>query len=462
MINKSPVKVPMPEQAPKVRRNNFDEVTLGYTLEMAQEEAARCLGCKHKPCVSGCPVNVDIPAFIKLIAQGEPTLSYDKILENNALPAICGRVCPQERQCEAKCVRAIKGEAVAIGRLERFAADQGIEKCEVSEKPLGSNGRKVAVIGSGPAGLSCAGSLAKKGYEVPVREALHLPGGVLMYGIPQFRLPKALVQKEIQTIEALGVKFSTNQVVGRTVTIDELLNGAGFQAAFVGSGAGLPKFQHIPGEDLPGVYAANEFLTRINLMKAYDSKNSDTPITIGERVTVIGGGNVTMDAARSALRLGAKRVTVVYRRGEEEMPARLEEIHHAKEEGIEFAFLTLPTEIKGDDKVTGMVCQKMALSEPDESGRRRPVPVENSEFLMEVDTVVVAIGNTPNPLIKKTTPGIETTSWGGIITKDEFGQTSRQEIWAGGDIVTGAATVILAMGAGKKAAEGIDRYLQNK
>lgn len=459
MINKSLVKVPMPQQEPGVRKNNFDEVALGYTPKMAQEEADRCLQCKHKPCASGCPVNVDVPGFIQLISQGEFDLAYDKILQSNALPAICGRVCPQERQCEAKCVRAIKGEAVAIGRLERFAADAGIEKCDLSEKPLPSTGKKVAVVGSGPAGLSCAGSLAKKGYEVTIFEALHLPGGVLMYGIPEFRLPKALVQREIQTIEALGVQISTNQVVGRTITIDELLNEEGYQAVFVGSGAGLPKFQNIPGEDLPGVYAANEFLTRINLMKAYDRENSDTPIIVGKNVAVIGGGNVTMDAARSALRLGAETVTVVYRRGEEEMPARLEEIHHAKEEGIQFALLTLPVEILGEETVTGMICQKMELSDPDASGRRSPQPLEGSEFTMAVDTVIVAIGNNPNPLIKKTTPGIETTSWGGIVTKDAYGKTSREEIWAGGDIVTGAATVILAMGAGKKAAQGIDEYL---
>ncbi len=462
MINKSPIKVPMPQQDGNKRRHNFNEVTLGYTPQMAKEEAARCLGCKHKPCTQGCPVSIDIPAFIKLIAQGETDLAYDKILENNSLPAICGRVCPQEKQCEAKCVRGKTGEPVAIGRLERFAADQGIDKCDLSQKPLPRNGKKVAVVGSGPAGLSCAGSLAQMGYEVTVFEALHLPGGVLMYGIPEFRLPKGLVQKEIQTIKALGVTFLTNRVVGRTITIDELLKEEGFEAVFVGSGAGLPKLQNIPGEDLPGVYAANEFLTRINLMKAYDQKHSDTPIAVGSQVAVIGGGNVTMDAARSALRLGAEKVTVVYRRGEEEMPARLEEIHHAKEEGIDFSFLTLPVSIEGKDVATGMICKKMELSDPDETGRRSPKPILGSEFLMPVDTVIVAIGNTPNPLIKKTTPGIETTSWGGIVTKDAYGQTSREEIWAGGDIVTGAATVILAMGAGKKAAEGIDLYLKKR
>ncbi len=464
MANMRNTKNPMPEQAPEERVQNFNEVAMGYTAEMAMDEAMRCLNCKHKPCISGCPVNVRIPEFIAHMQKGDFAAAYEVIRMTNALPAVCGRVCPQESQCEAKCVRGIKGEPVAIGRLERFAADYAMEHGLTEQKPAEKNGKKVAVVGSGPAGLTCAGDLAKLGYDVTVYEALHTPGGVLMYGIPEFRLPKALVQREIDTIRGLGVKIETNQVVGRSVTVDELMREEGFQAVFVGSGAGLPNFQNIPGENLNGVYSANEFLTRVNLMKAYDFPNSDTPVRVGQRVAVIGGGNVAMDAARSAKRVGAKDVAIVYRRSEAEMPARLEEVHHAKEEGIEFKVLTNPIGIIGDEKgnVMAITCVEMELGEPDASGRRRPVPKPGSAFDMPVDTVIVAIGNSPNPLIKKTTPGLDTQTWGGIVTEEETGKTSKDGVWAGGDAVTGAATVILAMGAGKKAASNIHAYLSKK
>ncbi len=464
MPNMRDTKNPMPEQLPEVRAHNFQEVAQGYTAEMAIDEAKRCLGCKHKPCVSGCPVFVRIPEFIAYMQKGDFEAAYEVIRMTNALPAICGRVCPQETQCEEKCVRGIKGEPVAIGRLERFAADWAMAHGITGQKPAEKNGKKVAVVGSGPAGLTCAGDLAKLGYEVTVFEALHTPGGVLMYGIPEFRLPKALVQKEIDQIMKLGVNIETNRVVGRSFTVEELMKEQGFDAIFVGSGAGLPNFQNIPGENLNGVYSANEFLTRINLMKAYDYPRFDTPVKVGGTVAVIGGGNVAMDAARSALRMGAGEVSIIYRRGEAEMPARREEIHHAKEEGIVFRMLTNPVGIQGDEKgnVTAMTCVEMELGEPDASGRRRPAPKPGSAFTMMVDTVIVAIGNSPNPLIKKTTPGLNTQKWGGIIADEETGRTSIDGVWAGGDAVTGAATVILAMGAGKKAAKDIHEYLSKK
>ena len=444
----------MPEQEPAVRAANFKEVALGYTKEIAMEEADRCLHCKNAPCVSGCPVNVPIPDFIAKIKEGDFQGAYETIRMQNGLPAICGRVCPQETQCESKCVRGIKGEPVGIGRLERFAADYAMNEGDVSAKVNPSCGKKAAVIGSGPAGLTCAADLAKAGWDVTVYEALHTPGGVLMYGIPEFRLPKALVQKEIDAIRALGVKVVTNAVIGRAMTVDELLE-EGNDAVFIGSGAGLPNFQRIPGESLCGVYSANEFLTRINLMRAYTFPEHDTPVKVGSRVAVIGGGNVAMDAARCAKRLGAD-VTIVYRRSEKEMPARAEEIHHAKEEGVHFALLTNPTAILGDDRgfVRAMTCVEMELGEPDERGRRRPMPKAGSEFELPVETVIVAIGNSPNPLIKKTTPDLPTEKWGGI-TADENGRTGKKNVYAGGDAVTGAATVILAMGAGKKAAMAI-------
>ncbi len=464
MPNMRNTKNPMPEQPPEERARNFQEVAKGYTAEMAIDEAKRCLNCKHKPCVSGCPVYVRIPEFIAHMQKGDFEAAYEVIRMTNALPAICGRVCPQETQCEEKCVRGIKGEPVAIGRLERFAADWAMAHGHTYQKPSEKNGRKVAVVGSGPAGLTCAGDLAKRGYEVTIFEALHTPGGVLMYGIPEFRLPKALVQKEIDQIIALGVNVETNRVVGRSFTVEELMREQHFDAVFVGSGAGLPNFQNIPGENLNGVYSANEFLTRINLMKAYDYPRFDTPVKVGGYVAVIGGGNVAMDAARSALRMGAREVSIIYRRGEKEMPARREEIHHAKEEGIIFRVLTNPIGILGDDKgcVTAMTCVEMELGEPDASGRRRPVIKPGSAFTMPVDTVIVAIGNSPNPLIKKTTPGLSTQKWGGIIADEETGRTSLEGVWAGGDTVTGAATVILAMGAGKKAAKDIHEYLSGK
>ncbi len=464
MANMRLDKNPMPEQAPDIRNKNFQEVALGYTAEMAIDEAKRCLGCKNKPCVSGCPVNVRIPEFISLVAEGKFAEAAAVVKSTNSLPAICGRVCPQETQCESLCVRGKKGEPVAIGRLERFVADyvmaNGGEAAEVAPP----NGHRVAVIGSGPAGLTCAGDLAKKGYDVTIFEALHTPGGVLVYGIPEFRLPKALVRQEIATVEALGVKILPNMVIGKCITLDELLEEEGFEAAFVGSGAGLPNFQKIPGENLLGVYSANEFLTRINLMKAYDFPQHDTPVRVGRNVAVVGGGNVAMDAARCAKRMGAENVYIVYRRSEVEMPARVEEVHHAKEEGIIFRMLTNPTRVLGDaeGRVCGLEVVEMELGEPDASGRRRPVKKEGSEYTLEMDTVVIAIGNSPNPLIKSTTPGLECQSWGGIIADEETGKTSREGVYAGGDAVTGAATVILAMGAGKKAAAAIDAYLQGK
>lgn len=464
MPNMTPKKTAMPEQPARERRHNFQEVTLGYTTLMAREEAARCLRCKHRPCVEGCPVNVQIPDFITAIAMGEDEKAYEILRSTNALPAVCGRVCPQETQCELKCVRGIKGEPVGIGRLERYAADEAMRKGHEGQPPAEKNGRRVAIVGSGPAGLSCAGDLAMLGYEVTIFEALHTPGGVLMYGIPEFRLPKALVQQEIDSLRKLGVVIETNTVVGKTITVEEMFEEEGFEAVFIGSGAGLPNFQRIPGESLCGVYSANEFLTRINLMKAYDFPNHDTPVQVGKQVAVVGGGNVAMDAARCALRIGAEEVYIVYRRGEEEMPARLEEIHHAKEEGVVFKLLTNPTEILGDEKgfVRGVRCVEMELGEPDASGRRRPVPKAGSEFELPVQTVIVAIGNSPNPLIGKTTPGLETDKWGCIIADGETGLTTKPLVYAGGDVVTGAATVILAMGAGKKAAQAIDEALRGK
>ena len=455
MPNMSLRKNPMPEQEPAVRAANFKEVALGYTAEMAVNEADRCLNCKHMPCVTGCPVNVPIPSFISKIKEGDFQAAYEIIRTQNGLPAICGRVCPQESQCESKCVRGIKGEPVGIGRLERFAADWAMNEGKVSGETAPANGKRAAVVGSGPAGLTCAADLARAGWDVTVYEALHTAGGVLMYGIPEFRLPKKLVQKEIDNIRALGVKIITNAVVGRALTVDELLTDEKYDAVFVGSGAGLPNFQRIPGESLCGVYSANEFLTRINLMKAYTFPQADTPVKVGSRVAVIGGGNVAMDAARCAKRLGAD-VSIVYRRSEAEMPARAEEVHHAKEEGVNFLMLTNPTAIRGDENgfVSAMTCVKMELGEPDAKGRRRPVPVEGSEFDLPVETVIVAIGNSPNPLIKKTTPDLPTEKWGGITT-DETGRTGKMHVYAGGDAVTGAATVILAMGAGKKAAKAI-------
>ena len=451
----SMTKTPMPEQDAAIRATNFKEVALGYTVQMAQDEAARCLHCKNAPCVSGCPVNVPIRDFIAQIRQGDYAGAYATIRSQNGLPAICGRVCPQETQCESKCVRGIKGEPVGIGRLERFVADWAMEHgATVSQHPA-PKGKRAAVIGSGPAGLTCAADLAQRGWQVTVYEALHTPGGVLMYGIPEFRLPKALVQREIDAIKAMGVEFITNAVVGRSMTVDELL-AQGYDAVFVGSDAGLPNFQHIPGESLCGVYSANEFLTRINLMKAYDFPQHDTPVKVGHRVAVIGGGNVAMDAARCARRLGAE-VTIVYRRSEKEMPARLEEVHHAREEGVIFRMLTNPTAILGDENgfVRAMTCVEMELGEPDERGRRRPIPKPDSAFDLPVETVIVAIGNSPNPLIKKTTPDLPTEKWGGI-TADASGKTGKAHVYAGGDAVTGAATVILAMGAGKKAAAAMD------
>ena len=462
MPNMALKKNPMPSQAPDERNRNFKEVALGYTAEMAVDEAKRCLNCKNRPCVSGCPVRIRIPDFIKEMAEGNFEAAYQVIAQSSSLPAVCGRVCPQESQCESKCVRGIKGEPVGIGRLERFAADWHNAHCDQKPEKPASNGHKVAVIGSGPSGLTCAGDLAKKGYQVTVFEALHLAGGVLVYGIPEFRLPKSIVQKEIDTLRDLGVIIETNVVIGKTITIDELMQEYGFEAVFIGSGAGLPKFMNIPGENLKGVYSANEFLTRINLMKAY-LPGSDTPIQRGKRVAVVGGGNVAMDAARCAKRLGAD-VTIVYRRTEAELPARREEVEHAMEEGIVFKFLTNPLKILGNDQgwVSGALCQEMELGEPDASGRRRPVPKEGSEFEIAVDCVIMALGTSPNPLIKSTTQGLETQKWGGIIAEEETGLTSREGVYAGGDAVTGAATVILAMGAGKNAAAAIDEYLKNK
>lgn len=460
--NMSMTKVVMPEQDPNVRNKNFTEVALGYTKEMAMEEAARCLNCKHKPCMDGCPVNVPIPGFIEKVAEGDFEAAYEIITSENALPAICGRVCPQENQCEGKCVRGIKGEPVAIGRLERFVADYHMANATPAASDIEKNGKKVAVVGSGPAGITCAGELIKKGYDVTVFEALHKAGGVLSYGIPEFRLPKDLVAKEIETVEKLGVKIETNVIVGRSVTIDELMED-GYEAVFVGSGAGLPRFLNIPGENLLGVYSANEFLTRVNLMKAYKFPEMPTPVKVGKKVAVVGAGNVAMDAARTAKRLGAEEVYIVYRRSEEELPARAEEVHHAKEEGIIFKLLNNPCAIHGEDGwVTGMEVIKQELGEPDASGRRSPQPVEGSNYIIDVDTVIIAIGQSPNPLIRQTTPGLEVQRWGGIIVEEDTMKTSKDGVYAGGDTVTGAATVILAMGAGKKAAKAIDEYLAAK
>lgn len=459
MANMSMEKQKMPELAPDIRNKNFEEVALGYTAEQAVEEANRCLQCKHKPCVGGCPVQIDIPAFIKKIQERDFEGAYQIISASSALPAVCGRVCPQETQCEGKCVRGIKGEPVAIGRLERFAADWHMANAKAQPEKPAANGKKVAVIGSGPAGLTCAGDLARKGYEVTVFEALHIPGGVLVYGIPEFRLPKAIVAREIEGLKAMGVKVETNMVIGRILSIDELFE-QGYDGVFIGSGAGLPRFMGISGENLKGVLSANEFLTRVNLMKAYQP-DSETPIQRGRRVAVVGGGNVAMDAARCAKRLGAEEVYIIYRRSMDEIPARAEEIHHAIEEGIIFKTLTNPVEILGDEhqNVTGLSCVEMTLGEPDESGRRRPVVKEGSEHTLEMDVVIMAIGTSPNPLIRSTTPGLETNKWGCIVTEEETGQTSREGVYAGGDAVTGAATVILAMGAGKQAAKAMDEKL---
>ena len=455
-------KIKMPEQAPDVRNKNFEEVAMGYTAEMAMEEATRCLNCKHKPCVSGCPVNVRIPEFIAEVAKGDFMAAYKIITSTNALPAVCGRVCPQESQCESKCVRAIKGEAVAIGRLERFVADWYMANCdEMPEKPA-QNGKKVAVIGSGPSSLACAGDLAKAGYAVTIFEAFHTAGGVLVYGIPEFRLPKTIVQKEIDKLSAMGVEVMTNMVIGKVLSIDEIIEDMGYDAVFIGTGAGLPSFMGIPGEALVGVYSANEYLTRINLMKAYIS-DYDTPIRHSKAVAVVGGGNVAMDAARTALRLGAE-VHVIYRRSEAELPARAEEVHHAKEEGIIFDLLTNPVEILTDDKdwVTGIRCIRMELGEPDASGRRRPVEIPGSEFEIEVDEVIMSLGTSPNPLISSTTYGLDVNRRKCIVAEEETGKTSKEGVYAGGDAVTGAATVILAMGAGKAGAKGIDEYIKSK
>lgn len=458
--NMSMTKVAMPEQDPNVRNKNFSEVALGYTKEMAMEEAGRCLNCKHKPCMNGCPVNVPIPGFIEKVAEGDFDAAYEIITSENALPAICGRVCPQENQCEGKCVRGIKGEPVAIGRLERFVADYHMANAKPVEAKIEKNGKRVAVVGSGPSGITCAGELIKKGYDVTVFEALHKAGGVLSYGIPEFRLPKDLVAKEIETVEKLGVDIETNVIVGRSVTIDELME-QGYGAVFVGSGAGLPRFLNIPGENLLGVYSANEFLTRVNLMKAYKFPDTPTPIKVGKKVAVVGAGNVAMDAARTAKRLGAEEVYIVYRRSEEELPARKEEVHHAKEEGIIFDLLTNPTQIFTDEdgNVSGMECIRMELGEPDESGRRRPVEIAGSEFTLDVDTVIMSLGTSPNPLISSTTKGLETNRRKCIVAEEQNGQTSKAKVYAGGDAVTGAATVILAMGAGKAAAKGIHEFL---
>ncbi|MBO7355051.1 MAG: NADPH-dependent glutamate synthase [Lachnospiraceae bacterium] len=454
-------KVPVREQEPKERAKNFEEVCYGYSLEEAQAEASRCLNCKNAQCMKGCPVSIDIPGFIQQIKEGNIEEAYNIISKSSALPAVCGRVCPQETQCEGKCIRGIKGEAISIGKLERFVADYAMEHGLKPKKEVPDNGIKVAVIGSGPSGLTCAGDLAKLGYDVTIFEALHQAGGVLVYGIPEFRLPKErVVAKEIENVKALGVKIETNVVVGRSVTIDELMEKEGFRAVFIGSGAGLPRFMNIPGETLNGVFSANEYLTRSNLMKSF-REDSATPIMKSKKVAVVGGGNVAMDAARTALRLGAE-VHIVYRRGEEELPARVEEVHHAKEEGIIFDLLTNPTEILGDENgwVKGIRCVKMALGEPDESGRRSPQPVEGSEFDIDVDTVIMSLGTSPNPLISMTTKGLDTNKRKCIVAEENTGKTSREGVYAGGDAVTGAATVILAMGAGKEAAKAIDEFIK--
>lgn len=456
-------KVPVREQAPDIRNHNFEEVCLGYNKEEAMEEATRCLNCKNAQCVKGCPVSINIPAFIDEVKKGNIEEAYKIIGQSSALPAICGRVCPQESQCEGKCIRGIKGEAVSIGKLERFVADWARENDIKPEKADSTNGKKVAVIGSGPSGLTCAGDLAKLGYEVTIFEALHEAGGVLVYGIPEFRLPKdTVVKHEIENVKSLGVKIDTNVVIGKSVTIDQLMEEEGFDAVFIGSGAGLPRFMGIPGENANGVFSANEYLTRNNLMKAF-KEDYDTPIAAGKKVAVVGGGNVAMDAARTALRLGAE-VHIVYRRSEAELPARAEEVHHAKEEGIVFDLLTNPKEILVDENgwVKGMKCIKMELGEPDASGRRKPVEIEGSDFELELDTVIMALGTSPNPLISSTTKGLEVNKRACIIADEEFGRTSKEGVFAGGDAVTGAATVILAMGAGKAAAKGIHEYLSNK
>lgn len=461
MPNMSQKKVVMPEQEPNARNKNFLEVSSGYTEEMAIEEAQRCLNCKHKPCMNGCPVMVRIPEFIALVADGRFEDAYNKIQETNSLPAVCGRVCPQENQCEKYCVRGKKGEPVGIGQLERFVADWYMKNGNGNVQKSSRNGKKVAVVGGGPSGLTCAGDLAKLGYEVTVFEAFHTAGGVLVYGIPEFRLPKDIVKAEIKKLEELGVKIMTDMVIGKVLSVSELMEEEGFDAVFIGTGAGLPSFMGIDGENLNGVYSANEFLTRINLMKAYKFPEYDTPIFVGKNVVVVGGGNVAMDAARSAKRLGAEQVTVVYRRSEEEMPARREEVRHAKEEGINFSLLCNPTKIRGteDGWATAIECVRMELGEADSSGRRSPVEISGSEFDIEAETVIIAIGQSPNPLIKNTTPDLETNRRGCIIVKDDSGETSIKGVYAGGDAVTGAATVILAMGAGKNAAAAIDEYL---
>ena len=456
-------KTPIAEQEPLVRAKNFDEVCLGYTLEEAMDEATRCINCKNPQCVSGCPVNIAIPDFIQQLKVGNVEEAYKIIGQSSALPAVCGRVCPQESQCEGKCIRGFRGEPVSIGKLERFVADWARENNIKPEKAGSTNGHKVAVIGSGPAGLTCAGDLAKLGYDVTIFEALHEAGGVLVYGIPEFRLPKeAVVKKEIENVKSLGVKIETNVIIGKSVTIDELMNEEGFEAVFIGSGAGLPKFMGIPGENYNGVFSANEYLTRSNLMKAF-SDASETPIMHAKKVAVVGGGNVAMDAARTALRLGGE-VHIVYRRSMEELPARVEEVHHAQEEGIIFDLLTNPVEILADENnwVSGIKCVRMELGEPDASGRRRPVEVEGSEFVMDVDMVIMSLGTSPNPLISSTTKGLDINNRKCIIADEEFGKTSKEGVFAGGDAVTGAATVILAMGAGKNAAKGIHEYLSAK
>lgn len=456
-------KVPVREQEPDIRNKNFDEVCLGYNKEEAMEEATRCINCKNAQCIKGCPVSINIPKFISEVKDGEFEQAYETISESSALPAVCGRVCPQESQCEGKCIRGIKGEALSIGKLERFVADWARENGIEPKAPAKSNGKKVAVIGSGPAGLTCAGDLAKLGYDVTIFEALHEAGGVLVYGIPEFRLPKnTVVAHEIENVKKLGVKIEKNVIIGKSVTIDQLMKEEGFDAVFIGSGAGLPKFMGIPGENANGVFSANEYLTRNNLMKAFDD-SYDTPVVTGDKVAVVGGGNVAMDAARTALRLGAE-VHIVYRRSEEELPARAEEVHHAKEEGIIFNLLTNPLEILVDENgwVKGMKCIKMELGEPDASGRRRPVEIPGSEFEIELNTVIMALGTSPNPLISSTTEGLEVNRWKCIVADEEKGQTSKEGVYAGGDAVTGAATVILAMGAGKAGAKGIHEYLSNK
>ena len=457
-------KNPMPCQPGEERVKNFLEVALGYDEQVAINEAKRCIQCKNPKCIAGCPVGIEIPAFIEKIAEGDFQGAIDKLKEKNSLPSICGRVCPQEEQCEKVCIVGIKNEPVGIGRLERFAADWERKNPKVKSESSKTEGKKVAVVGSGPAGLTCAGELAKMGYQVTIFEAFHQAGGVLMYGIPEFRLPKEIVQEEINSLLDLGVELKTNVVIGQTITIDELLGEEGYEAVFVGSGAGLPYFLNIPGENLNGVYSANEFLTRVNLMRAYLYPKWDTPVKVGKRVAVVGAGNVAMDAARTAKRLGADHVYIVYRRSEDEMPARTEEIHHAKEEGIDFRLLTNPTEVIGDSEgwVTGMKCLKMELGEPDASGRRRPVPIENSEFELDVDVVIIAVGQGPNPLIPRSTPKLETSKWGNINAHEKTGSTSIEGVFAGGDVVTGAATVIKAMGAGKDSAIAIDEYIINK